>query len=172
MTIATRNAFFYGMTESIGETAITYSLTAARWGVLGYDFLTSDDAKVTYRWVGSMAVALGQLAFWSVVWAYAKTAEWAEAEVQSCIPTEPTEAPAADHIVDATEMVEADPFSPTVNPAYAAVAATIPTNAKQPTTAELRKRCIAYNSTLPAGDPRRIAGAARLTKAQALAALA
>jgi hypothetical protein len=94
------------------------------------------------------------------------TQRWAEAEVAAALPAEPTEAPDIEPAEEPT--AEADPFSPTVNQHYPATI----TNAKQPTTAELRKRCIAYNSTLPAGDPRRIAGAARLTKAQALAALA
>ena len=42
----------------------------------------------------------------------------------------------------------------------------------KPTLAQLRKRCIDHNKALPKGDPRRIARAARLTKAEALEALA
>ena len=43
--------------------------------------------------------------------------------------------------------------------------------AKEPTLAQLRKRCIEHNKSLPAGDPRRIARAGHLNRAQALAAL-
>ncbi len=81
-------AFIYGATESLVSVASAAALTAARWGVLGYDFLASPEARATYKWVGGMTVALGQLAFWSVVWAYAKTAEWAESEVQGCMAAE------------------------------------------------------------------------------------
>jgi hypothetical protein len=107
MTIATRNAFFYGASESIAQTAIAYSLTAARYTVLAYDFLTSDNAKATYRWIGGMTVALGQLAFWSAIWAYAKVSEWAEAEVQSSLAQ-----PTPDHIADARKKVSMPPQAP------------------------------------------------------------
>lgn len=70
---------------------------------------------------------------------------WAEAEVASCLPTEPN------HIPDAGKMVEADPFSPDENPAYATVpaamapVATLVVKAEpaaQPvTSAELRRQC-------------------------------
>jgi hypothetical protein len=81
-------AFTYGVTESLVSVTSAAALTAARWGVLAYDFLSSPEARATYKWVGGMTVALGQLAFWSVVWAYAKTAAWAEAEVQGCMAAE------------------------------------------------------------------------------------
>jgi hypothetical protein len=178
MTISTRNAFTYGVAQSLGDTAVTYTLTAARWGVLTYDFLTCDEAKQTYRWVKDMTIALGQLAFWSAVWVYAKAQSWVDAEVSAALPTTPA---------------EADPFDPAINPleiehpfvadvpvvAMAAAIAppvaalTVPvTEAKPPTTAELRQRCQDYNKTLAPNDPRRIKRAARLTKEQALAALA
>jgi hypothetical protein len=176
MTISTRNAFAYGIAQSLGDTAVTYTLTAARWGVLTYDFLTCDDAKQTYRWVKDMTIALGQLAFWSAVWAYAKTQSWVDAEVSAALPA----------------TAEVDPFDPAINPlevehpfvdgtpvvAMATeiappVTLVVPvTEAKPPTTAQLRKRCQDYNKTLPKGDERRINRAARLTKEQALAALA
>jgi hypothetical protein len=89
-----------------------------------------------------------------------------DSEVAAALPAEPTEAPDIEPAEEPT--AESDPFSPTVNQHYPATI----TNAKQPTTAELRRMCIDYNAKLPAGDPRRIAGAARLTKAQALKALA
>lgn len=140
-----RNAFIYGATESISEIVFPVALTAARYAVLTYDVATSDEAKATYKWVSSMTVALGQMAFWSLVWAYAKISVWAEAEVQSCIQSE------IDHVPDAGEMVEADPFSPDENPAYATVpaamapVATLVVKAEpaaQPvTSAELRRQC-------------------------------
>jgi hypothetical protein len=141
-----RNAFFYGMTESLGQTAITYTLSTARYTVKAYDIVTSPEARQTYQWVKEMGIALGQLAFWSAVWAYAKTQGWVDAEVAAALPTE------ADHIADASNMVESDPFAPESNPAYAAVAATItapvvtlvvPTakTYQAMTTTELRKAC-------------------------------
>jgi hypothetical protein len=89
-------AFTYGATESLVSVTIPNLLTAARWGVLAYDFLSSPEARATYKWVGGMTVALGQLAFGSVVWAYAKTAAWAEAEVQGCMAAEVAAAEVAD----------------------------------------------------------------------------
>lgn len=145
MTVATRqSAFIYAAGESFAEMAFPVVLTTARYSVLAWDVATSEEARQTYRWVSQMAVALGQLAFWSAVWAWAKVQRWAEAEVASCLPTE------ADHIVDATEMVEADPFAPDENPAYATVPAAmapvatlvVPVAKAQPvTSAELRRQC-------------------------------
>lgn len=144
MTTATRNAFYYGITESIAQTAVTYSLTAAQWGVLTYDFLTSPEAKGTYKWVKEMTIALGQLVFWSVVWAYAKTAEWAEAEVQGCIATD-------DHIANAGEMVateaEVKPHCPAAvaAPSYHGLTTAQPKQGAKPMTKtqRLRKECAA-----------------------------
>jgi hypothetical protein len=141
-----RNAFLYGATESISEIVFPVALTAARYAVLASDLATSDEARQTYRWVKDMGIALGQLAFWSVVWAYNKVQQWAEAEVQSCLHAE------IDHIADAGEMVEADPFAPTENQHYPAMAATIaapvatlvvPTTPEYQgmTTGQLRKEC-------------------------------
>ena len=67
------NYFAYGIHQSIGDTAITYGLTAARWGVLGWEWYTdtffSAAAARRYetigRWVGIaavVAVALGMTA--------------------------------------------------------------------------------------------------------------
>lgn len=147
-----RNAFFYGMTESLGETAIAATLTTARYSVLAYDLATSEEARQTYRWVSQKTVALGQLAFWSAVWAWAKVQRWAEAEVASCLPTD-------DHIPDAGEMVEADPFAPEANPAYAAVVATQP---KEPTIRELKRMA----------SEARIKGYGTMSKARLMEALA
>lgn len=80
----TQSAFSLSVVDSLGDTALAYSLIAARWAVLTYDFLTSPEARQTYKWVGGMTIALGQLTFWSVVWAYAQVNAWAEAEVTAC----------------------------------------------------------------------------------------
>ena len=164
-----RNAFLYGAAESIGQTAVTYTLTAARYGVLTYDVLTSPEAKATYKWVKEMGIALGQLAFWSVVWAYAKTQAWVDSEVAAAIPAE------ADHVPDAGEMVEADPFAPESNPAYAAVATiapvatlVVPTDSDYHgmTTTQLRKECQAQGIKW-----RNAHGTRHLSKAEMIAAL-
>lgn len=134
MTTATANAFNYGLTQSLAEMTLPPILTAARWGVLAYDVLTSKEARQTYAWVGSMAIALGQLVFWSVVWVYAHVAQWAEAQVQAAIPS------------------PADPFSPESNPHHATVpaviaapVATLTVKVQPPvttlTSAELRRHC-------------------------------
>jgi hypothetical protein len=163
-----RNAFFYGLTESLAETTFPAIFTAARWGVLTWDVLTSTEARQTYKWVGSMAIALGQLVFWSAVWCYAKAAVLAERHVQASITP-----------VAVTEAVEADPFSPDANPHHAAVSAVMvapvatlvipvsPTPATL-TSAELRRQCHA------AGIKWRNAhGASKhLSKAEMIAALA
>jgi hypothetical protein len=131
--------------------------TAARWGVLGFTWYTdtffSAAASRRYRAIGQcigfaavVAVALGMTAR-----IYLQS--WVDAEV------------AAVPLKDAAPVL-VDPFAPDTNP--------VPTArpvANQPTLAQLRKRCIDHNKALPAGDPRRIVGAARLTKAEAIAAL-
>jgi len=161
MSVATRqSAFIYAAGESIAEMVFPVVLTTARWGVLA----TSDEARQTYRWVSQMTVALGQLAFWSTVWAWTKVQRWADAEVQSCLYIEDYEIDYQadygipddiwnsdpDHIADAGKKVEADPFSPTVNEHYPAVPAAmapvatlvVPVTKAQPlTSAELRRQC-------------------------------
>jgi hypothetical protein len=170
-----RNAFFYGATESISEIVFPVALTAARYTVLAYDLATSDEARQTYRWVKDMGIALGQLAFWSVVWAYAKVSVWAEAEVQGClfvadedyeidfqqdydVPDDIWNSD-PDHIPDAGEMVEADPSAPEANPAYAAVVATQST---APTIRELKRMA----------SEARIKGYGTMPKARLMEALA
>jgi hypothetical protein len=126
------------------------ALTITRWGVMGWQFVTQPQAVATYRWVGAMTVALVQLAFWSAVWVVAKAQQWAASEVSAALPS---------------AAPEVDPFCPTVNPLP------VVQPAAKPTLAELRKRCIDHNKALPQGDTRRIARAARLNKADAIAAL-
>lgn len=175
-----RNAFFYGMTESLGETAIAATLTTARYSVLAYDVATSDEARQTYRWVKAMGIALGQLAFWSAVWAWAKVQQWAETEVASCLYIEDYEIDYQadygipddiwnsdpDHIPDAGEM--ADPFSPAENPHFETAIqcftqfteATV--QAKEPSIRELKRMA----------SEARIKGYGTMSKARLMEALA
>ena len=138
--MTTRNAFFYGATESLAVMTLPAIFTAARWGVLTWDVLTSDNARQTYKWVGSMAIALGQLVFWSAVWCYAKCAAWAEGHVQASI----TE---ADHVPDAGNMVEPNHFvepNKMVQPATMATPVAVrvvPVGGATVTSAELRRQC-------------------------------
>ena len=170
MTIATRNAFFYGMTESLGETAIAYSLTAARWGVLSYDWYTQTffgaKARARYQEIGQILGVVMVMTIAAGITARILVQHWVDAEVAAALPCEePT--------------TGADPFCPTVNPYPVPVMAAtitapvatlvIPTaKAKQPTTAELRRQCQA------AGIRWRNAHAnnRHLSKAEMIAALA
>ena len=62
------NYFMYGITQSIGDTAIAYSLTAARWGVLAWDWYTqtffSPAAQQRYRLAGEI---IGHLAILAII---------------------------------------------------------------------------------------------------------
>lgn len=146
------------------DRACNDTATVYRWYVATF---FSEAASRRYQWIGEM---LGCIIALAVLYVQ----RWAEAEGQSCLP--------ADHFPGVGNMVEADPFSPAVNPAYAAVAATIAESVatlvvpvsrsvEKMTLAQLRKMAIAHNRGLAKDDPRRIANAARLTKAQALAVL-
>jgi hypothetical protein len=96
------NHFHYGITQSIGDTAIAATLTAARWGVLGFAWYTdtffSATAARRYRAIGQcigfaavVAVALGM-----TVRIYLQS--WVDSEVEGALPD--------DHIADAGTMVE------------------------------------------------------------------
>ena len=170
MTTATRNAFNYGMTESLAGMTLPAILTAARWAVLAYDVATCAEARRTYRWVGSMTIALGQLAFWSAVWCYAKAAAWAEGHVQASLNADLN----ADHIPDAGNMVEPNHFVSTnkmVRPATMATPVAVrvvPIGGATVTSAELRRQCQAAGIRW-----RNAHGKGRhLTKTEMIAALA
>lgn len=132
MTATMRNAFIYGATESLAVMTIPAVLTAARWAVMAYDVATSTEARQAYRWGREMAIALGQLAFWSVVWCYAAAAAWAEGHVQASLITE------ADHIPDAGNMVVASVPATMAAPVAVRV---IPVGGATVTSAELRRQC-------------------------------
>lgn len=126
-----RNAFNYGLTESLAGMTLPAILTAARWAVLAYDVARTARARQAYQWVGSMAVALGQLAFWSVVWCYATAAAWAEGHVQASLNADLN----ADHIPDAGNMVRPATMATPV------AVRVIPIAPATPTSAELRRQC-------------------------------
>ena len=103
------NYFRTAAIDSLGDTAIAYTLTAARWGVLGWEWYTesffSAKAKARYQLIGE---TLGHCLILALLgWRMAQ--QWAEGEVSAALPTN-------DHIVGVNKMVEADPFCPTVNP--------------------------------------------------------
>jgi len=127
-----RNAFNYGMTESLAGMTLPAILTAARWAVLGYDVATSARARQAYQWVGSMAAALVQLMFWSTVWCYATAAAWAEGHVQASLNAE------ADHVPDAGNMVDAAVPAVMATPVAVRV---VPIGGATVTSAELRRQC-------------------------------
>ena len=92
------NYFMYGVTQSIGDTAIAYSLTAARWGVLAWDWYTeaffSPAAANRYRLVGEIIGHLAILAI--IVWRMARL--WCDdlvANAEATTLAEPTPAPVA-----------------------------------------------------------------------------
>lgn len=143
MTTTMRNAFIYGMTQSIAEMTLPALLTAARWAVLAYDAATSDEARSAYRWSREMTIALGQLAFWSAVWCYAAAAAWAEEHVQASLTTEQYHVPDAgnmvepNHFVGANKMVEAIPATMATSVAVRVISI----GGGTVTSAELRRRC-------------------------------
>ena len=192
------NYFRTAAIDSLGDTAIAATLTAARWGVIGWEWYTesffSAKAKARYEWVGQILACLAMACYIAgkasrELVAQTELQHWVDAQVaealpqpQRLIPAAPSQRllapapepvdplPANDHFVNTNKMVEADPFCPTVNPLPVSVDP-VPALA-QMTLAQLRKRAIAHNASLPAGHPNRIARAARLTKAEALRALA
>jgi hypothetical protein len=76
-------AFLYGMNESLGDTIIPATLTAARYAVLGWDWyystFFSSQAQRRYEWLGSL---LGCM----VALAYLYTHRWVDNQVESAIP--------------------------------------------------------------------------------------
>jgi hypothetical protein len=141
MAVATRqSAFVYAATESLAETALPVALTAARWGVLAWDWyaeIFSANAQNVYNTLGE---GLGHMMIATILVgriARIRYQEWVDATVAECLPAE--------------AAVEADPFAPTENPYYPAMAqaisqsvATLVVKVEAPktmTSAELRRRC-------------------------------
>ena len=87
----TQSAFFQSAVNSIGETAIAYSLTVARWAVLGYDAAStahawylqtffSQEAQARYEEVGE-AVGIVLVALYQ---GWMTTCEVIDEHVQAC----------------------------------------------------------------------------------------
>ena len=119
---------------SYSDRACNDTATVYRWYVATF---FSPAASARYQWIGEM---LGCMIALAILY----TQRWADGEDANCLPTEP------DHIPDAGKMVEADPFSPTVNdypvvPAAMAPVATLVVKAEPAaqtvTSAELRRQC-------------------------------
>ena len=112
---------------SYSDRACQDTATVYRWY---YQLFFSEAASRRYEWIGQM-IACG------IALVVLYTQRWADATVAECLPTE--------------TAVEADPFAPTVNPHYPAMAATISqpvavavvkVEAPKPvTSAELRCQC-------------------------------
>jgi hypothetical protein len=84
-----RQAFLYGITESLGDTIIPATLTAARYAVLGWDWyyatFFSPQAQRRYEW-------LGQFLGCMIALAYMYTQRWVDNQVESALsPQEETE---------------------------------------------------------------------------------
>lgn len=123
---------------AFSDRACNDTATAYRWYVATF---FSEAANRRYQWVGEM---LGCVIALAILY----TQQWAEAEVQSCLPAEPQ-----------PEPTEADPFSPAVNQHYPAVATAQP---KEPSIRELKQ--MASNA--------KVRGYSTMTKARLMEALA
>jgi len=89
--------FTYGITQSLGDTAVAYSLTAARWGVLAWDWYVeaffSPAAANRYRLAGEI---IGHLVILAVI-AGRMARLWCDdlvANAEAPTLAEPTPAPA------------------------------------------------------------------------------
>jgi len=122
--------FTYGVTQSIGDTAIAYSLTAARWGVLAWDWYVeaffSPAAQQRYRLAGEI---IGHLTILAVI-AGRMARLWCDdlvAKAETPVPAEPTPAPVAPVATCAAAMTTP------------AVVLTVPVPARKLGVRELRK---------------------------------
>jgi len=100
LTITANTA--WGTWYEFSDRACHDTATVYRWYVATF---FSAKAQARYQWIGEM---LGCIIALAILY----TQQWAEAEVQSCLP--------ADHIAGVGNMVEADPFSPAENPHFEA----------------------------------------------------
>ena len=99
---------------SFSDRACHDTATVYRWYVATF---FSAKAKQRYEEIGQIVGCAMVMAVAAGITARIVFQKWVDAEVASCLP--------ADHIADAGKMVEADPFAPTVNKHYPAMAATI-----------------------------------------------
>ena len=153
------NYFRTAAIDSLCDTAIAATLTAARWGVIGWEWYTesffSAKAKARYEWVGQIlgcAIAL--------MYFYAQ--HWVDAQVSASLPAE------VDPV--AAEMT-VDPFCPEVNPlpVVVAPAPALDDEAKKLEVSRLESLTIRQ---LKAAAKGKVPGYGRMTKAQLVQALA
>ena len=160
------NYFRHGLTQSIGDTAIAYSLTAARWGVLAVDRVhaiathprTVQAAKVAVwcLYLGAVvAYALGQ-----TVRIYAQ--HWVDAQVSASLPAE---------VAPVAAEMTADPFAPEVNP-LPVVVAPVPALDDEAKKLEVSRLESLTIRQLKAAAKGKVPGYGRMTKAQLVQALA
>lgn len=92
------NCFIYGATQSFGDTAIAYSLIAARWAVIGWDWYAeaffSARAKARYEWMGQLLGCMMALAYlypkgWVDAQVAAAVEEAPDVEIAPVIPLRP-----------------------------------------------------------------------------------
>jgi hypothetical protein len=94
------NHFNYGIAQSIGDTAVAYGLTAARWAVLTYDAVTSDRAVAAYHKGWTIARATMLFCLGLGILTRRAIQRWVDAEVADKLPS-------ADHTPDSGKMVAA-----------------------------------------------------------------
>ena len=167
------NDFRTAAIDSLGDTAIAYTLTAARWGVIGWEWYTesffSAKANARYEWVGEILACLAMACYLAgkasrELVAQTELQHWVDAQVSASLP-------ANDHIVGVNKMVEADPFCPTVNPLPVSVdpVPALDDEAKKLEVSRLESLTIRQ---LKAAAKGKVPGYGRMTKAQLVQALA
>ena len=133
--------------------AIACTVTATAWDWYAGAFF-SPAAQRRYEWTGQMIACLGLLAYLYGKRLRGVVQGWVDAEVDGALPA--IEAASADHIADAREVVETDPFCPTVNPLPV-----VDATAKPPTIRELKAQAKAA----------KVPNYGRMTKTQLVEAL-
>ena len=166
------NDFRTGLTQSIGDTAIAATLTAARWGELAWDWYTatffSAAAARRYEWIGQMLACLAMACYLAgkasrELVAQTELQHWVDAQVSASLP-------ANDHIVGVNKMVESDPFCPTVNP-LPVVVAPVPAMDDEAKKLEVSMLESLTIRQLKAAAKGKVPGYGRMTKAQLIQAL-
>ena len=191
------NYFRTAAIDSLGDTAITYTLTAARWGVLGWDWYTdtffSAAAARRYEWVGQILACLAMACYIAgkasrELVAQTELQHWVDAQVaealpqpQRLIPAAPSQrllAPAPEpvdplpaEVAPVAAEMTADPFAPEVNPLPVSVAPVpaLDDEAKKLEVSRLESLTIRQ---LKAAAKGKVPGYGRMTKAQLVHALA
>ena len=157
------NYFRTAAIDSLGDTAIAATLTAARWGVLAVDRVhalathprTVQAAKVAVwcLYLGAVvAYALGQ-----TVRIYAQ--HWVDAQVSASLPAE---------VAPVAAEMAVDPFCPTVNP-LPVVVAPVPALTEMTVATE---KPLTIRQLKAIARERKLRGYGDMTKAQLIQALA